>query len=246
MIFGMPITLKTPDLHTEEIQLLVLEPPPMDFPVENIIESVAAPKSAEPPERIPTSAPVPQVKQPMREPPALRKKSVPVPKTQPDSDALSNMPSEMADVKKPASPHVADGVSDESTPAENASPFSEGTSAGGHGSHGHAVGGKASGHEHGIESTVGAMGGPQFIQRFVPRYPRQAQRLGVEGSVLLRLAIDASGKLSRVEVVNGAGNGFDEEAVQAVKRSTFAPAVQNGRPVSCLAMLKIRFQLSSE
>ncbi len=90
------------------------------------------------------------------------------------------------------------------------------------------------------------MGGPQFIQRSVPKYPRMAQRLGVEGSVLLRLAIDASGKLTGVEVVNGAGNGFDEEAVQAVKRSTFAPAVQNGRPVRCLALLKIRFQLSNE
>jgi periplasmic protein TonB len=90
------------------------------------------------------------------------------------------------------------------------------------------------------------MGGPQFIQRSVPKYPRMAQRLGVEGSVLLRLAIDASGKLTGVEVVIGAGNGFDEEAVLAVKRSTFAPAVRNGLPVRCLALLKIRFQLSYE
>ncbi len=156
---------------------------------------------------------------------------------------LSTKPLGMAEATHPP---VTDGVSEGSTPVVSASAHSDGATAGGHSSHGHAVGGNASGQGHGIESTVGAMGGPQFIQRSVPRYPRLAQRLGVEGSVLLRLAIDASGKLTGVEVVNGAGNGFDEEAVHAVKRSTFAPAVQNGRPVRCLALLKIRFQLSNE
>jgi protein TonB len=247
VIFGMPITLKTPDLHTEEIQLLVIKSPPMDLPAEKILEPVGAPKTTKPPEN-----PVLPVKQPKREPPAPQKKTVsdikpvlaePEPKAHTESDMLSTKPLEMADATQP---QVTDGVSEGSTPVESASAHSNGATAGGHSSHGHAVGGNASGQGHGIESTVGAMGGPQFIQRSVPRYPRQAQRLGVEGSVLLRLAIDASGKLSRVEVVNGAGNGFDEEAVQAVKRSTFAPAVQNGRPISCLALLKIRFQLSSE
>jgi periplasmic protein TonB len=250
VIFGMPITLKTPDFHTEEIQLLIIASPPMEGQVEKILEPVGAPRSVELPERSAQS-----VKPPMREPPAPRKKptlalkpmpDASVPKAQPDSETLSNRPAEVAaETTSAASPQIADGVS-VLTPSENASTRSDGANAGGHGSHDYAMGGTASGHGHDIESTVGAMGGPQFIQRSVPRYPRLAQRLGVEGSVLLRLAIDASGKLSRVEVVNGAGNGFDEEAVQAVKRSTFAPAVQNGRPISCLALLKIRFQLSSE
>jgi periplasmic protein TonB len=255
LIFGFPVMPKTPpDLHTKEIQLLVLESSPMDFPVGKNIEPVAAPKSAEPHERIPASAPISPVKQPMREPPALCKKSVPalkpmlaatVPKVQSDSETPSNKPSEVAAETTPAaSPQISDGIS-ELTPSENASTRSNGVDAGGHGSNGYAVEGNSGGHGHGIESTVGAMGGPQFIQRSVPKYPRMAQRLGVEGSVLLRLAIDASGKLTGVEVLNGAGNGFDEEAVQAVKRSTFAPAVRNGRPVRCLALLKIRFQLSS-
>lgn len=233
VIFGMPITLKTPDLHTEEIQLLVIKSPPMDFPVEKILEPVDAPKSTQPPEN-----PVLPVKQAKREPPAPRKKTVPdikpvlaepEPKARTESDMLSTKPLEMAEATQPP---VTDGVSEGSAPVASPSTHSERTNAGGHGPV--------------VESTVGAMGGPQFIQRSVPRYPRLAQRLGVEGSVLLRLAIDASGKLSRVEVINGAGNGFDEEAVQAVKRSSFAPAVQNGRPISCMALLKIRFQLSSE
>ncbi|MFH0995397.1 MAG: energy transducer TonB [Pseudomonadota bacterium] len=238
LIFGLPVMPNTPpDLHTEEIQLLVLESPPMDSPVEKILESVAAP---EPSERIPGT--VPPVKQPMREPPSPRKKSVfvskkvlaaPVPEASPDSDTLSNKPLEMADAKQPASPPVTDGVSDGSTPYVNSSVHSEGGNAGGHGSQGHAV-----------ESSVGALGGPQFLHRVVPRYPRLARRMGVEGTVLLRLTIDASGKLIRVEVINGPGNGFDDEAVQAVKHSSYSPAVQNGRPIGCLALLKIEFQLN--
>ena len=236
LIFGLPVMPNTPpDTHMEEIQLLVLEPPPMDIPVEKILEPVAVPKSIEPPERL-----VPPVQQLKREPPAARKKpvSVPkpvlaasVPKPQPDSETSSNKPPETAAEAQESSP-VAESASDGSAPPDDSAPHSGGRNVGGH--------------DHAVESSVGAMGGPQFIQRSVPKYPRMAQRLGVEGSVLLRLAIDASGKLTGVEVLNGAGNGFDEEAVQAVKRSTYAPAVQNCRPVRCLALLKIRFQLSSE
>ena len=245
VIFGLPITLKTPDIHTEEIQLLVIASPPMEVPVEKILEPVAASRSAESPEKSD-----PPVKQERREPPAPRKKPVPVPKpvlaasvpkVQPDSDTSSNA---LVAAKSPETAEEAQAASPttESTSARSASSDGSSAHSGGRNSRYKSVGG----HGHAVESTVGAMGGPQFIQRSVPRYPRLAQRLGVEGSVLLRLTIDASGKLSRVEVVNGAGNGFDEEAVQAVNRSTFAPAVQNGQPISCLALLKIRFQLSSE
>jgi periplasmic protein TonB len=238
LIFGLPVMPNTPpDSHTEEIQLLVLEPPPVDIPVEKIPEPVIAHKSAEPPERL-----VPPAQQPKREPPVPRKKpvSVPkpvqtasVPKISPDSDTSSNKPPETAEEVQAVSP-AAESASAGSSPPDDSSVHSGGRNVGGHD------------HENAVESSVGDMGGPQFIQRSVPKYPRMAQRLGMEGSVLLRLAIDASGKLTGVEVLNGAGNGFDEEAVQAVKRSTFAPAVLNGRPVRCLALLKIRFQLSSE
>ncbi len=233
LIFGLPVMPKTaPDLHTEEIRLLVMESPTIGIPLEKILEPVAAPKSAE--------HPVPPVQQPKREPPSPRNKPVPVskpvpaasaPKIRPDSDTSSNKPPETAEEDQAASP-VAESASAGSAPSNDSSAHTGGRNVGGH--------------DPAVESSVGAMGGPQFVQRSVPKYPRAAQRLGVEGSVLLRLAIDASGKLTGVEVVNGAGTGFDEEAVQAVKRSTFAPAVQNGRPVKCLALLKIRFQLSNE
>lgn len=97
-----------------------------------------------------------------------------------------------------------------------------------------------------VVKEFGALGGPKFARRVMPKYPKAAQRLGVEGDVTLKLAIDASGKLTKVEVVKGAGHGFDEEAVRAVKHSKFSPAFQNGNPVGCVALIKIQFKLNSD
>ncbi len=184
VIFGFRSCRTQPDLHTEEIQLLVLEPPPMDFPVEKIPEPVAAPnrpnrQNADPPS-----------KQAKREPPAPRKKPVPVPKpvlAAPDPKARRipisfqtnhwkwrMNPRRHLRLRKVYLPDHRHPTIQPPIPEEEMPGVMD----------------------HAVESSVGAMGGPQFIQRSVPKYPRMAQRLGVEGSVLLRLAIDASGKLT--------------------------------------------------
>ena len=85
--------------------------------------------------------------------------------------------------------------------------------------------------------------GPSFLHREMPSYPALAKRMEKEGSVLLRVTIDERGKPVDVEVVNKAGFGFDEEAVRAVKNSTFVPARREGRPLTCKALLPIRFVL---
>jgi periplasmic protein TonB len=63
--------------------------------------------------------------------------------------------------------------------------------------------------------------------------------------VLLRLTIDERGRLLDVEVLKRAGSGFDEEAVKAVKDSSFSPAKMDGRPIRCRAQLPIRFVLNN-
>ncbi|MGD9504686.1 MAG: energy transducer TonB [Syntrophobacteraceae bacterium] len=96
-----------------------------------------------------------------------------------------------------------------------------------------------------VETAFGAGNGPRFIDKALPRYPRLARENGKEGTVLLRLTIDERGRLTDVEVVKGAGFGLDEAAVQAVRNSTFGPAVRDGKPVKCRASLPIRFVLKS-
>jgi TonB family protein len=61
--------------------------------------------------------------------------------------------------------------------------------------------------------------------------------------MMLSLTIDNHGILQDVEVVEGSGFGFDEEALRAVRASKFRPAVRNGKPVASRALLPVRFLL---
>lgn len=95
------------------------------------------------------------------------------------------------------------------------------------------------------EGEFGAGEGPRFVKRVMPVYPPQARRLGSQGVVVLRLAIDAAGALTHVEVAQSAGELFDAEAMRAVKASSYRPATRGGHPVPCLAVIRIRFSLTS-
>jgi protein TonB len=94
-----------------------------------------------------------------------------------------------------------------------------------------------------LDIEFGSANAPQFLHREMPVYPLMARRLGKEGRVLLRLTIDENGKLLNIEVVERAGFGFTEAAIEAVKKSTFRPAVQDGRPVMSKALLPVSFKL---
>lgn len=94
-----------------------------------------------------------------------------------------------------------------------------------------------------VDAPFGSRDGPRFMKKVLPRYPRVARELGKEGVVLLQLVIDERGRILDVQVLKRAGSGFDEEALRAVRDSTFSPAKKNGRPVMCKARLPIQFIL---
>jgi protein TonB len=94
-----------------------------------------------------------------------------------------------------------------------------------------------------IETRFGASVAPAFLHREMPVYPMMARKLGKEGKVVLKLTIDENGNLQNVEVIDEAGYGFTEAAVEAVKKSTFLPAKKDGKPVASRALLPIRFRL---
>ncbi len=96
------------------------------------------------------------------------------------------------------------------------------------------------------ETQFGQSGAPAFLHRVDPEYPFLARRLGKEGRVVLRLLIDRYGKLQDVEVIEGAGFGFSEAAIAAVKKSTFAPAYTNGEKIAMRAILSVLFHLKRE
>jgi len=95
-----------------------------------------------------------------------------------------------------------------------------------------------------VEGIFGHFEGPKFLERVMPSYPRRARKLGKEGLVVLRLSISEEGKLITVEVVEGAGDGFDKAAIKAIRQSKFLPAKRNGKPVACQAVVPVRFKLT--
>jgi len=94
-----------------------------------------------------------------------------------------------------------------------------------------------------METEFGASSAPAFLKRQMPAYPTMAKKLGKQGKVVLRLFINEKGRLLNVEVVEPAGYGFTESAVEAVKMSTFSPARENGVGTASKALLSIRFVL---
>jgi protein TonB len=102
-------------------------------------------------------------------------------------------------------------------------------------------GGETSGE--GATFAFGDPNGPGIARLVRPEYPREARRLGKEGTVILKLSLDASGEVGTVEILRSAGFGMEEAAREAALRSRFRPATMNGRPVACQAILPLHFQL---
>lgn len=94
--------------------------------------------------------------------------------------------------------------------------------------------------------SLGEPGSPRFIHKEIPIYPFVARKLGKEGNVLLRLALDAEGRLQQIETVKANGFGFAEAASAAIRKSTFTPATSNGRSISSLVLVPVRFVLNEE
>lgn len=90
--------------------------------------------------------------------------------------------------------------------------------------------------------------GPSVRRGATPRYPRRAQRRGVEAIVVLSLSIDASGRVSTTELVDietdRYSDDFIKEAERAALRTRFNPRTVDGVPVKADGIQKrYRFEL---
>lgn len=94
-----------------------------------------------------------------------------------------------------------------------------------------------------VETSFGAADAPTFLHREMPVYPPLAQERGIEGRIVLTLLIDPEGHVRKIEVTEAAGHGFTEAALEAIRKSTFAPAKVNGIKVTARAVLPIHFRL---
>jgi protein TonB len=80
--------------------------------------------------------------------------------------------------------------------------------------------------------------------RSPPEYPAQSMRLNEQGRVVLRVELDADGRVSNVQVKTTSGfRRLDEAAVRVVKTWRCKPAIRNGGSVPALALQPFVFEL---
>ncbi len=87
---------------------------------------------------------------------------------------------------------------------------------------------------------------PTVLETAEAVYPPEAEAQGIEGTVVLLVALDAEGKIEDVSVSEAAGHGFDEAALDAVRRMRFSPARTAAGPVGVVFEFAYTFALTPE
>lgn len=83
---------------------------------------------------------------------------------------------------------------------------------------------------------------PSYRSLSAPEYPAEAKAAGIEGTTLLRLGIDASGRVRTIDIdVSSGHNALDGAASDAVERWTFNPATSDGRAIDSQIRVPVQF-----
>ncbi|MBX3464960.1 MAG: energy transducer TonB [Planctomycetes bacterium] len=77
-----------------------------------------------------------------------------------------------------------------------------------------------------------------------PQYPEHDRRLGHEGEVVLRVSVDAEGRVDRVDLASPSRHpGLNREALRAVRGWRFTPARRAGLAVASVTEVVVEFRL---
>ena len=84
---------------------------------------------------------------------------------------------------------------------------------------------------------------PRAIYEPDPEYSDEARRVKHQGTVMLSLVVDASGRPQDIHIVRSLGMGLDEKATEAVQKWQFAPGMKDGHAVAVLVNVEVNFRL---
>ena len=110
--------------------------------------------------------------------------------------------------------------------------------------HGPGIGaGSGGGIGGGVYKVGGGISAPQAVSAPDPDYTEEARRAKRQGTCVLWLIVDSSGRPRDIRVVRGLGFGLDAKALEAVKQWKFQPALKDGKPVDVQISVNIDFHL---
>jgi hypothetical protein len=82
-----------------------------------------------------------------------------------------------------------------------------------------------------------------LLTKFEPESNEFAQAKSVAGMALYHTVVGADGKAGEIAVGRPIGFGLDENAVAAIRKASFQPAVKDGKPVPVLLDLVVQFRI---
>lgn len=95
-----------------------------------------------------------------------------------------------------------------------------------------------------VQPVVEARFDADYLRNPSPEYPYAARRRQQQGTVLLEVRVEATGKASRVDIQTSSGfSSLDESALRAVRQWTFVPAHRGDAPVASTVRVPILFRM---
>ena len=82
-----------------------------------------------------------------------------------------------------------------------------------------------------------------LLTKFEPDSNEYAQANGVAGMALYHAVVGPDGKVQEIAVARPIGFGLDENAVAAIRKASFQPAIKDGKPVAVLLDLVVQFRI---
>ena len=95
----------------------------------------------------------------------------------------------------------------------------------------------------GVFRVGGGVTPPTLLYKDEPEYSEEARNAKFQGTVVLYVEVDSSGKAINPRVIRSLGLGLDEKAIEAVRKWKFKPGYKDGRPVTVGATIQVDFRL---
>ncbi len=84
---------------------------------------------------------------------------------------------------------------------------------------------------------------PEVKTQVQPKYPDIATRAGLEGTVWTKVAIDETGKVTKVTISKSDAEIFNQPSIDAAMQWVFKPAMKDGKPIATEVAIPFRFKL---
>ena len=85
---------------------------------------------------------------------------------------------------------------------------------------------------------------PMIVSRGPAHYPEICVAAGVEGTVRLKVTLDADGMLLSESLISSDGEVFRDDAHDAIAHLSFRPCRRNCIPVECSMIIAVRYRLT--